>query len=360
MIDVLHQDLGPSRRTRLIVFAAVGALLLLFGLLGTSLTREGSDALPAISRSGENQAWFCPLTVPSGRVAIQSTGASGSADFVVATSDRSTEASIGFGAGELKTFGPSDLVAKAPAGSTVRVPRDGVVVSHAYNGTVAPVNCQNRAESRLVFTENTTSQGASTTLALFNPFFDPAVVDVSFNTDVGSIAPKNMQGIVVSPRSLKLIDTGAEVTRRSWITTIVTTRSGRIAAETTQSSERLEVDRFIAGPAPLPRSSWFSPPSDPSAPGNDVLSLVNTSSAEVGVQVSVSATGRQAIEPFEMRVPAEGRVILDLRNEGRLPKDAPLEIRVDGQNGAQVIASRTLPGPVSMVGNQRWAYLQER
>ena len=78
----------------------------------------------------------------------------------------------------------------------------GVVATQAASGpngwSTAP--CASRIASQWAFAGGATTAGNTLTLSLFNPAATEAVVNVSFLTEGGVIAPQQYQGLVV-PRT---------------------------------------------------------------------------------------------------------------------------------------------------------------
>ncbi len=102
-----------------------------------------------------------------------------------------------------------------------------VLVEFSSPGFVAESKfCITQASTSWYIPFASTSRDACYYLAVFNPFTAPAVVDVDFGTDEG--VQTAYEGQVIPPGSLAVLNVGSKVTRRSHISTALTTRSGRV------------------------------------------------------------------------------------------------------------------------------------
>ncbi len=100
------------------------------------------------------------------------------------------------------------------------------------------------------------ADGASTTevtnaVALFNPFPDDLVVDLTATTEEGTRASKALQGLVVAPRSLRVVDLGDTVKAKERVAVAAVARTGRfvLGRLQTASGARRELSAGLGIPA---------------------------------------------------------------------------------------------------------------
>src|SRR5439155_877058 len=99
--------------------------------------------------------------------------------------------------------------------------------------SVAP--CASSASDRWYFADGGTTRDATELLALFNPFPEDAIVDLSFTTEAGGIEPEALQALVVPGRGLSVVNVGDHVVRRRAVSVSIVARSGRLVADRIQS-----------------------------------------------------------------------------------------------------------------------------
>ena len=90
------------------------------------------------------------------------------------------------------------------------------------------------------FAGGTTVRGTQQFLALFDPFGDDAIVDVSFVTDTGVLEPAQVQGLVVARRSRLSVPVHDLVPRQGLVAVHVHARTGRIVAERSMAFDGTE------------------------------------------------------------------------------------------------------------------------
>src|SRR5439155_3742066 len=83
--------------------------------------------------------------------------------------------------------------------ATVEVRGGGVVAEHFVLGPggASVAQCASSASDRWYFADGGTTRDATELLALFNPFPEDAIVDLSFTTEAGGIEPEALQALVV-------------------------------------------------------------------------------------------------------------------------------------------------------------------
>jgi hypothetical protein len=244
----------------------------------------------------------------------------------------------------------SDL-AEAPAAS-VLVEADGgdVGVEHRVAGpagtAVAP--CLSRTAAQWFFPAGTTRLGSRLVYAVFNPFPDDAVLDVSFETSEGTRSPGEFDGLVIPAGRVRNIDVTDVVTVRDQLSTVVRARSGQVAVEQLQIFDGDDDPGGITlvpgspGAAPI----WTFAAGPQFGEGVDTSYVVfnpGQGDAEVSVEVHSDAPGTlSTITPYEVKVRRGQYSVVDLAQDGRIPEGYGHWAVVRATNGATVVAQRVV------------------
>lgn len=213
----------------------------------------------------------------------------------------------------------------------VEVDGGDVVVHHHLVGETGIDSGPCSASSSDVwhFAWGDTSRDMDEVIAIFNPFPGDAVVDFTFSTSEGSREPRGLTGLVVPRHSVVVADVSAEVTRRSQVSTTLTTRSGRVIAERVQvadgsqredealrTREGLAVDLGTSVPSEL----WVHPYVQFSPDIHEDVVVYNPSDepAEVDVEINLGPDVVGGVEPFELTLRPRGFEVVRLDAEPRL------------------------------------------
>jgi len=107
------------------------------------------------------------------------------------------------------------------------------IVEHEIEGRddIAVGPCSRTAARRWFFAEGSTERGAEDWLALFNPFGEDAIVDVTFLDEAGLEQPEAGQALVVPRRSRVSVAVHDIARRQGQVAVLVEARTGRIVAE---------------------------------------------------------------------------------------------------------------------------------
>jgi hypothetical protein len=215
----------------------------------------------------------------------------------------------------------SDILATPEPGVVVETAGGAAAVSHQleHDDDVAVEPCTRSAGPDWYFAAGTTVKGSEHDLALFNPFGDDAIVDVSFLSDTGMQEPDPLQAVVVPRRSRITIPVQDTVLRQERIAAHVHARVGRIVAEHTQIFDGTVPD---SGPtrqgiavslgAESPATTWRFPAGTTQNSGTASLSLANFSDSEARVDVHVVMVGDQTLQPQTITVPSRGVIATDV------------------------------------------------
>ncbi len=167
------------------------------------------------------------------------------------------------------------------------------------------------------------ARGSTALLTLFNPFPSDAGVDVEVVLDASARTPAELSGIVIPPRSVKVVDVGAVVQRRDVFAVVVRSRSGRVVAEATQRFDGSAAPRGLRmniGVADT-SSRWVFAGGFTGTGALETLVVVNPSTERVSAEVRVTPYGgaSTAPEPIVLEIPPLRYGLVDLSAESRVP-----------------------------------------
>lgn len=230
--------------------------------------------------------------------------------------------------------------------AVVDVKGGGIAVEHVVSGprgsSVAP--CASDASPTWYFANGTTERDAVEVLALFNPFPDDAIVDITFSTDEGQDEPAALSGLPVPAGSTTLVNLQDHVRRRAVTATSVVARSGRLVADRIQSFDGSEGRRGVSlalGAPSLAREWTF--PDGLSADGlAEQWHVYNPSRREAEVELQVVPAKGAAVEPISLTVPARSQIVVDAASTDTIPKDVAHSSTVVSLNDVPVVVERSL------------------
>ena len=208
-------------------------------------------------------------------------------------------------------------VLEAPfAAALVEVDGGEVVVEHEVTGPngrdASP--CASGASSTWYFADGTTVQGAQETLAIFNPFPDDAVVDISFATDDGRREPEAYDGLVIPSGRVVAADVSSTVTVREHVSTSVRARTGRVVVDRLQSfdgSNGAEGLTVTLG-APEPTLGWAWAAGVIGGGISQRYTIYNPTDDRAEVSLEVQPDDESiTIEPFVLTIPPRSFGIVD-------------------------------------------------
>ena len=237
-----------------------------------------------------------------------------------------------------------DVVAAPFAAAIVELDGGDAVVEQTVSGALgtSTAPCAPAASDQWFVADGATTKEATFFLALFNPFPENAIADLSFTTDQGRAVPAALQGLVVPARTLVVKNVGEFVRRREFLAGTIAVRSGRLVVNKLQLHDgggRKGMALVLAAPAPGPR--WAFAEGFVEDGVTERVAIYNPGEREARVDVEI-ALEQGAAEPFELTVPARERVTLLANEEGRIPKGDPHAITVVKRSGPDVVAERTL------------------
>lgn len=268
----------------------------------------------------------------------------------------------------------SSIVADAEPGVVVEVPSGSVAVEHELQrGSATTVGaCARQSSASWYFAAADTSRGAEDWLALFNPFGDDAIVDLTFLTPDGVQAPGPAQALVVPRRSRVSVAVHDLVLRQSPLAIQVRARAGRLIAEQSLrydgSDGRLGLTTALGATGAA--SHWTIPTGVGDTGITANLALANFANRGTTVNVNVTLDGTQTLPRQRVTVPSMGVVQVAL--SPKIPPGTGFSVLVNGARGTPVVAElteqwappATVSGTATTFGStasaKRWAFTTGR
>ncbi len=229
---------------------------------------------------------------------------------------------------------------------------------------IAP--CTSRAGTTWYVPYGATVRGASSRLALYNPFPDDASVDISFATPSGLRTPRDLQGFTVPARSVRMVDVNDAVARRDRLAATVVARSGRLIVDRSQiddgtgdavtgeSGVRTDPPQGVVSVPAIPALAdrWLVP-NVSTAPGTRpevVIANPGTRRARIEVAIRYQEPDRYPEqEPVTLTVRAGEQGVVDLTDLPDLVPKVGFTIEVTSLDGAPVAVEvalfRNAPSP---------------
>ena len=238
----------------------------------------------------------------------------------------------------------ADVTPAEQAAALVDLGRGRAVVEHVIAGPAGTASspCASAASTRWYFADGATAKDATLLLALYNPFPEDAIVDLSFSTDEGRAVPADFQGVVVSAGRVVVQDIGEHVRRREAVATEVTARSGRlVAAQLQQRTAGGVAGVSLRLGAPAPGDVWYFPDGFTAEGIVEQFAVFNPTAQEALVDIQLTLD-EGAAEPFELTVPPRDRVSVATAAEERVPKGVGHAAVVRSVNGVPVVAERSV------------------
>ena len=304
--------------------------------------------------------WYCPAGSASGAggtaeqtvVLANLAGEDRVATVTAMTSDGQTATEeVGVAASARVNVAVADLVEADWAGVLVEANGGGVAVDHVLGGatgtTAGP--CASSASAVWYLPAGSTELGVDNRIAILNPFPDLAVVDIEVATDDGRRVPPELEGLVVDPTSVRVVDLSAVVTVRDQVAATVTSRSGLVVVEgleVTTSEARRDPALSVTLGAPSAEPAWYFPELVPTGSGVDQAMVVfnpTDVTAEVDLQVLVDDPATNGfVEPFELTVRPFAYQVVALGDDDRVPGGIGLGAYVETRNDVPVVAARVV------------------
>lgn len=250
----------------------------------------------------------------------------------------------------------ADEVDAPYAAALVELPGGAAAVEQRVEGPngadVAP--CTTQAADSWYFADGRTTADAVETLAFFNPFPDPAVVDVTFRTEEDLRTPIEFEAYAVPAQSLVVEDVGQLVTRREHVSVSVVGRTGRVVVNRLLDLDGSEGPRGleVSPGTPLPATTWAFPDGVVAQGIAETFVVYNPTDTAAEVDLVIEPDDTEAfgaIEPFGLTIPPEGFQEVAVQDEERI--GAALEDAGESvlRHGARVVSVNDVPVVVERV-----------
>lgn len=247
-------------------------------------------------------------------------------------------------------------VAGGPIAALAEFDGGGIAVEHRLAGPLggARALCSSSANAQWFTADGATTIDARSTLSIFNPFPEDALLDVRFVTDRGSAVPAALQGISVAARSVYDLNVGDYVRRRTRVAAIVRARIGRVVVErlTVFDGSGKSKGATISPASSSASPTWYFALGRTTSVLRERYTLFNPTRAPVTAIIDVVVDGVAGVEPFELDIPALGSAELVPSAESRIPRDIGYSVVVTTDSGAGIVVERT----VAAKGRLRFGY----
>jgi len=356
------------RLARLFVVGAVLAALVVGLAVDTNdrptpeVAATSTNGVPTAVDSG---VWFCPGgSSPDGLAAVSlelinvgSTPASAVVSGVRSGSGLDArEVTEVVEVGERRLVRLAELVPESDwMGAVVEVERGDLIVEQTYTGQQSAVGdplgidrapCHSRTATSWVVASGATRKeqfGEQMILLVLNPFLDDAVLDISFDSDVGV---DSLTGVVVPARRVTAIDLTNEVTVAARVSAVVDVVAGRVALSRLQVVQNESVSGLAVTPASADAAPvWFLPVVNRGV-RDDVITVVNPSRTESAeVDLEIVADGDILFDPVLLTIRPGRAVQVPLVDEARLEGVETMSIVARSLSGlpVAVISESSLP-----------------
>ena len=250
----------------------------------------------------------------------------------------------------------TDAISSPTASALVELDGGGVAVEHAVTGpngsAIAP--CATEASDRWFFANGVTERDAREALALFNPFPDDAVVDITFSTDQGRAVPRELQGFPVPAGSMVFVPVQDSVRRRAVAAAEVVARTGRLVVDRVQvfdgTAGRAGVSLTLGAPAGAERW-WFPDGLFQPLSLSETWHVYNPSDQEAQATITIAPVSGETPDPIDLTLPPHTQQTVDASAAKILPGVAH-SVTIESQNGVPIVAERQVDSraPQARVG----------
>ena len=232
----------------------------------------------------------------------------------------------------------------------VSVSGGGVAVTQAVHGSSgwAQAPCQSTTSATWYFAGGTTVNSDGLYVSLFNPTSTPVVVDLSFMTPAGAVHPINYQGIVLQPGQVQVENVASEVQNVSTVSTVVSTRTGRVVASEVQVFAGPSAGLALVPGAAYPESQWTIPQAQ-EVGGHSEIDVFNPGAGAEHVTVRLRLPSAP-LAPLTATVAGGSTWALATSTQTRIPHGETYSAVIDATGGTGVVVSRTVTLPGERVG----------
>ena len=379
MADDLHRRRLSVPRLPAVALLGAGLLIgVVAGGPGTPTSRSSPSALESAASVAAppdaiSSAWYCAGAsdvrsgVASGRLLLVNSGRRALRARVRVVSGGRAARVVGVTVGPRGSATVPETVPGGAAWVGAVVTFDGGAAS-VEQETSGPLGataepCVTAVSSSWYFATGQTLVNATSTLLLLDPGAAPAIVDLSFTTELGREVPGAFQGLVVPAGGMLAVPLRGRLRRRSSIATTVTTTSGAVVAWKTDVVSKPAKGAVILGtkaalapladPAspfvgvtevpgvPAPSTRWWWPDGATARGTAEQYEVYNPGSRTARVALSV-ALDEGSAEPFVLTVGPGQVATLPTSTAARIPTGVPYAAFLHSLDGVPVVAERTV------------------
>jgi hypothetical protein len=340
-----------------LVIAGVGVAV---GVHGTAapVGAEPSPAALVGAPDAESTAWYCTGQSTAGGVSpgflvlTNTTARPVAADIsVVSDTGATAHTAAAVPADGVVTPSIPALASGSWESETVITSGGGVAVTQAVSGPLgwSQAPCQSTTSSQWYFAGGSTAAANSLDVSLLNPTSTPVVVDLSFVTPAGTVHPINYQGIVLPAGQVAVENVTSEVQQIPTMSTVVTTRTGRVVAA--------EVQQIVDGGGTsgglslvpgvtTPQAHWMIPQAQEVPNATSEIDVFNPGTATETVTVRFRLPSGPLAPLTEKILPGTTWPLLT-SGQTRIPANETYATTIDATGGSGVVVSRTVSLPAS-------------
>ena len=234
---------------------------------------------------------------------------------------------------------------------TVITSGGGVAVTQTVNNALgwSQAPCQSTTSAQWYFGGGSTAAANALYISLLNPASTPVVVDLSFLTPTGMVHPINYQGIVLPAGQVAVENVTSEVQQISPISTVVSTRTGRVVASAVQefvgpggTPGGLSLVPGVAGP----QAHWAIPQGQEVSGGTSEVDIFNPGASTETVTVHFRLPSGP-LAPLTQKVLPGTTWALGTSGQTRIPGGETYATSIDASGGSGVVVARTVNLPSS-------------
>ncbi len=306
----------------------------------------------------ESSAWYCTGQSTAGGLApgtlvLTNTTASAVTADITVTSDSGATAHTAAAVPAKGVVSPTlpTLSGGSWESATVITAGGGMAVTQTIDGTLgwSQVPCQSTTSPTWYFASGSTAAANELYVSLLNPTSTPVVVDLSFVTPGGTVHPINYQGIVLPAGQVTVENVTTEVQQIPNLSTVVTTRTGRVVA--TELQELVGAGGTSGGlslvpGAPAPQSHWAIPQAQEVPNGLSEIDVFNPGSTTESVSVDVRLPSGP-LAPLTDKVLPGTTWSIQTSTQTRIPDNETYATAIDATGGAGVVVGRSISVPNS-------------
>ncbi|MFO7590647.1 MAG: DUF5719 family protein [Acidimicrobiia bacterium] len=372
------------RTPALVVLAALLAAAVVLAQGSSSRTappapaREPSDGPTVPSRRNVSAAWYCAegTSTPDGRATeaviignLERYPIDVTITVMPGGSEEPSSRKLSIDTLAQRRVEVADVLATPEPGVVVEVFGGQAVVEHevrrADDFAVNP--CTRTADRTWFFTGVSTDRGAQEWLALFNPFGDDAIVDVTFLTANGVDAPGETQALVVPRRSRVSLPVHDLVSREPEVAISVVARTGRVVAESSTQFDGTDVRRGLSLSPGVNNGArhWRFPSGASTAGTTRSVSIANFGDVAADVEVDLFLDNGSNVPPERVTVSPMSITTIDVGQrvaagvgyaiDVRVVQGAPVVVDASGAWAPPAPVTGVASTPGSVTTATRWA-----